>query len=453
MVVVVRISDRDVDALARTAMSEVGHFGRHGPAILKGGVEAVVDTIINRVVHPSFPETIDAVVEAPFQFSAIGGPGGSDTWERLPPASAAVAAIVGQHVRDRARGKSCTVEGATHFLNPNFSSPSALREWGDHVVEHAVAVWGKGNDIHFHGYAPGVAPPPGYIFVHEGASCRFSGRGVAEGAGTGGGAEAIGGAGSMGEGTTTAAQAVSYRVRRVTPEEFEELQDILNDLAEEGWRLKQVVAGKKDHLLVLEGASLVDPEPEPDDAIGEAAIDGLTGALGAGGQAAVDALVGPTEDGNPFDTAAFTAMIEAMSLKFFKPKEFLVLGGQHFSGPCKGKNTLPPKALWENIQPTARVLDRLRDELGAAIDLTSVYRSPAYNGCIPGAASGSVHRQFRAADFKCRDGRGPVFWARRLKAMRDAGVFKGGIGVYQTFVHVDTRGSNANFGPLMGQVF
>lgn len=37
--------------------------------------------------------------------------------------------------------------------------------------------------------------------------------------------------------------------------------------------------------------------------------------------------------------------------------------------------------------------------------------------------------------------------------MRDAGAFTGGIGVYQSFVHVDTRGKNANFGPLRHLVF
>lgn len=39
------------------------------------------------------------------------------------------------------------------------------------------------------------------------------------------------------------------------------------------------------------------------------------------------------------------------------------------------------------------------------------------------------------------------------KQMRDKRAFVGGIGVYQTFVHVDTRGYNANFGPLMNRVF
>ena len=51
------ISERDLEALARTAMSEVGHFARYGDATLKGAVEAVVDTIINRSVHPSYPHT------------------------------------------------------------------------------------------------------------------------------------------------------------------------------------------------------------------------------------------------------------------------------------------------------------------------------------------------------------------------------------------------------------
>ena len=61
--------------------------------------------------------------------------------------------------------------------------------------------------------------------------------------------------------------------------------------------------------------------------------------------------------------------------------------------------------------------------------------------------------RFQAADFSCADGRGPVWWAKRLKELRDAGLFEGGIGVYPTFVHVDTRGENRKFGPWLSKVF
>jgi hypothetical protein len=248
--------------------------------------------------------------------------------------------------------------------------------------------------------------------------------------------------------------ARAYRVERVAHKEPDELQDTLNSLAAEGWRLRQIVTEKKDFLIVLEGPRPADWDFEIDDSISGEAILGLSGVLEEGGHAAIEAIIAPpAPEGGSFDIAAFTVMIDGLNLKYFKPEDFLVLGGHHYSGPCKGKNTAPPRTLWQNILPTARVLDLLREKLGAPLRTLSVYRSPAYNACIPGSASGSMHMKFRAVDFVCDDQKNAVHWAKTLKELRDASVFKGGIGVYPTFVHVDTRGWNANWGPWMNEVF
>jgi hypothetical protein len=245
----------------------------------------------------------------------------------------------------------------------------------------------------------------------------------------------------------------AYRVERLAEKDVGELQDLLNALAEEGWRLRQILPLKKELLVVLEGPRPAEWDFEIDDGMSEDAIVGLSGALG-GGAGALEAVMQPeAAEGGAFDMAGFTALVAGLNLRYFRPEEFLVLGNQHYSGACMGKNTLPPRNLWRNILPTAQVLDMLREDLGARIRTLSVYRSPAYNACIPGSAGGSVHLKFMAVDFACDDGRGPVHWATRLKALRDAGVFKGGIGVYSTFVHVDTRGYNATWGPLMNRVF
>jgi hypothetical protein len=108
-------------------------------------------------------------------------------------------------------------------------------------------------------------------------------------------------------------------------------------------------------------------------------------------------------------------------------------------------NSIPPRILWANILPTLLVLDRLRARLGAPIRLLSTYRSPHYNRVV-GGESKSFHMQFRAIDFTCDKGT-PDMWADALKAMRKAGAFKGGIGVYPAkgFVHVDTRGHDADW--------
>lgn len=132
-------------------------------------------------------------------------------------------------------------------------------------------------------------------------------------------------------------------------------------------------------------------------------------------------------------------------LRFFKPDEFLMKGASHFNqhSNAYGLNTDPPQALWSNIVPTARVLDELRARLDAPIRILSAYRSPAYNKTIDGATH-SQHVDFRAIDFSCTWGK-PDKWAQELLQMRHEGWFTGGIGMYKTFIHIDTRGWNADW--------
>ena len=142
----------------------------------------------------------------------------------------------------------------------------------------------------------------------------------------------------------------------------------------------------------------------------------------------------------------FRAFVATLGLRHFAPEEFLVLGGSH-SNPasdCHGRNTFPPRNLWPDIVATARVLDALRARLGRPITITNAYRSPDYNSCI-GGASGSQHPRFTALDFRV-SGLTARQAADALRWMRDReGVFRGGVGIYNSFVHVDTRGANATW--------
>lgn len=137
---------------------------------------------------------------------------------------------------------------------------------------------------------------------------------------------------------------------------------------------------------------------------------------------------------------SFAQWYDLQGIKDFSAAEVLYRGG---SDERLHLNTDPPRELWARILPTLRVLSRLRAELGVPISLTSIYRSPAYNSAI-GGASQSFHKEFRACDFQTPKGT-PKQWAEALHRMRAAGVFSGGIGIYPTFVHVDTRGYNADF--------
>lgn len=128
----------------------------------------------------------------------------------------------------------------------------------------------------------------------------------------------------------------------------------------------------------------------------------------------------------------------------FSIEEFLVMGGSNaLGGSCAGLNKEPPQALWPRSIELAEVLQEFRNRVGGAVNIHSMYRSPAYNTCIGGVSS-SQHMEFRAADLSCSVGK-PRDWKRILEKMRAEGRFKGGIGIYNSFVHVDTRGVNANW--------
>ena len=124
-------------------------------------------------------------------------------------------------------------------------------------------------------------------------------------------------------------------------------------------------------------------------------------------------------------------------------REFLYKGASHANNRL---NADPPEALWSNVVPLARALQKFREAVGRPVVLTSIYRSPEYNAAIGGAGR-SQHMAFRAADFKVvGSGAGtPRDWAKKMRQMRDHNVFSGGVGLYNSFVHVDTRGNPADW--------
>ena len=139
----------------------------------------------------------------------------------------------------------------------------------------------------------------------------------------------------------------------------------------------------------------------------------------------------------------FEVFIDEAGFRHFRGAEFTPYWSRTRDGVSNG---LPPRDLWPNIVPTLRALDEFRERFGSPVKLLSTYRRPEYNRAV-GGESKSFHMQFRAIDFACVRGI-PEQWADVLKRMRDKeGVFRGGIGVYpgKGFVHVDTRGYNANW--------
>lgn len=129
----------------------------------------------------------------------------------------------------------------------------------------------------------------------------------------------------------------------------------------------------------------------------------------------------------------------------FVADEFMVLGPSHNNSgsACHKRNSLPPSELWENAVPLFHAMEAIRKKLGHPIRITNCYRAQPYNSCV-GGVNGSQHLKFRAADFVCKVGDSNA-WAEAARAVRQSDVFSGGIGIYRGFVHVDVRGSDADW--------
>lgn len=93
---------------------------------------------------------------------------------------------------------------------------------------------------------------------------------------------------------------------------------------------------------------------------------------------------------------------------------------------------------------TLKIAERIAMEMKVSrVEVVSAYRHPAYNARCAGAKSGSWHQANAAVDIKL-----PVS-AYRVTAMarelRNLGLFRGGVGGYRSFTHVDCRGQNVDW--------
>ena len=80
------------------------------------------------------------------------------------------------------------------------------------------------------------------------------------------------------------------------------------------------------------------------------------------------------------------------------------------------------------------VLQKIRNHFGAAVTITSAYRTPARNKNVGGTAY-SQHLYGRAADIKVKG----TFPAKVAAYAEKLLPNKGGIGIYDTFTHIDVR--------------
>jgi uncharacterized protein YcbK (DUF882 family) len=104
---------------------------------------------------------------------------------------------------------------------------------------------------------------------------------------------------------------------------------------------------------------------------------------------------------------------------------------------CKDGTPVPDE-LKSNVQALAEQLQILRDYLNEPIHINSGYRTPAYNKKIGGKPN-SYHMKAMAADITVKS-KTPKQLASVVEMLIANGTLKiGGIGVYNGFIHVDTR--------------
>lgn len=92
-----------------------------------------------------------------------------------------------------------------------------------------------------------------------------------------------------------------------------------------------------------------------------------------------------------------------------------------------------------HLQVLADNLQVLRDHFGKEITINSGYRSEAHNNKV-GGAKNSFHMKGMAADIVVKDV-APYVVYKQIELLIKYGKMKpGGLGVYDTWVHYDTRG-------------
>ena len=102
-----------------------------------------------------------------------------------------------------------------------------------------------------------------------------------------------------------------------------------------------------------------------------------------------------------------------------------------------------PAFVKENVKELAENLQVLRDVIGR-IDLTNAYRCKEHNADV-GGSTNSQHIKGKAADIKSNT-LSPSEIASITDDLMKSEKFKlGGIGIYNTFTHVDIRGYKARW--------
>jgi uncharacterized protein YcbK (DUF882 family) len=108
-----------------------------------------------------------------------------------------------------------------------------------------------------------------------------------------------------------------------------------------------------------------------------------------------------------------------------------------------------PEFVKENVKELAKNLQVLRNAVGK-LDLTNAYRCKKHNADV-GGSTNSQHLLGKAADIKSKMLNASDIATVTDNLMRDELFTLGGIGIYNTFTHVDIRGSRARWSKTLYQ--
>ena len=103
-----------------------------------------------------------------------------------------------------------------------------------------------------------------------------------------------------------------------------------------------------------------------------------------------------------------------------------------------------PEDVLSNIKDLAYNLQALRDFLGEPVRINSAYRSEAHNKAVGGSKT-SQHLLGKAADIKVKGIDTKDVYLIIESLIKDGKITEGGLGLYNTFVHYDTRGTEARW--------
>lgn len=110
---------------------------------------------------------------------------------------------------------------------------------------------------------------------------------------------------------------------------------------------------------------------------------------------------------------------------------------------CNDGSEMPPY-VFKNVISLSVALQSIRDCVMYPISITSAYRSLEYNRSI-GSNDTSQHLLGKAADLQVKE-MIPIELYETIEALIDLEYIpEGGLGLYNTFVHYDIRGTKARW--------